>query len=117
MIIFIIALIAAFIPSINILITFGGAIFGTIVNIYIPVLFYNRAYTFTEKNQKLERPHQEEEQETLIKKVPNETVGDSKDPRLCIKVFSWIALGFGTVIAIWGLVYVIMHFNDSKDEA
>jgi len=38
------------IPNINILLTLSGAIFGTIVTIWIPVLFYNRAYSDSFKN-------------------------------------------------------------------
>ena len=32
------------IPNINILMTISGALCGTLVNFYLPVLFYNRAY-------------------------------------------------------------------------
>lgn len=41
------------IPNINILLTFAGAILGTLVNIVLPVVFYNRAYTHSPKNRKL----------------------------------------------------------------
>ena len=45
---------AAFqIPNINVLLTLNGAILGTIVNVWLPVFFYNRAYNWSEKNQKL----------------------------------------------------------------
>jgi regulatory protein YycI of two-component signal transduction system YycFG len=37
------------------LITFGGAVLGTIVNILLPVLFYNRAYNGSKKNRSLEK--------------------------------------------------------------
>jgi amino acid permease len=47
--------IAFLIPNLSILITFGGAVLGTIVNIVIPVLFYNRAYNHSEKNRKLKK--------------------------------------------------------------
>ena len=55
-----------FCPSINIILTFGGAILGTIVSILIPVLFYNRAYEFNEKNIKLEKLKFNEENEKLL---------------------------------------------------
>ena len=42
------------IPNLHILLTFGGAILGTIVNILIPVLFYNKAYQYTPRNRKLQ---------------------------------------------------------------
>jgi len=38
------------IPNIHILLTLAGSILGTIVNIYLPVIFYNRAYNFSENN-------------------------------------------------------------------
>lgn len=45
---------AFLIPNISILITFAGAVLGTIVNILLPVLFYNRAYNNSSKNRALE---------------------------------------------------------------
>jgi hypothetical protein len=42
------------IPNLNILLTFAGAALGTIMNIWLPVLFYNRAYNTDFKNRKLE---------------------------------------------------------------
>ena len=50
---------AYIIPNINILIVLGGSIFGTTLNIILPVLFYNRAYTFTPKNKALEGAEKE----------------------------------------------------------
>ena len=38
------------IPNINVMLTLNGAILGTIVNVWLPVLFYNRAYNWSEKN-------------------------------------------------------------------
>jgi amino acid permease len=52
LIIFTIAGLSFLIPNIHILLTLAGSILGTIVNIYLPVLFYNRAYNYSEKNQK-----------------------------------------------------------------
>lgn len=48
------------IPNIHLLLVFGGSILGTITNIYIPVILYNRAYTFTDKNQALEKAKKED---------------------------------------------------------
>lgn len=50
LIIFSIAGLSFLIPNIHILLTLAGSILGTIVNIYLPVIFYNRAYNFSEKN-------------------------------------------------------------------
>lgn len=47
--------IAFLIPNLSILITFCGAVLGTIVNILLPVLFYNRAYNNTGKNRALRK--------------------------------------------------------------
>jgi uncharacterized membrane protein YqaE (UPF0057 family) len=46
---------AFLVPNISILLTFGGAVLGTIVNILLPVLFYNRAFNFSYKNRSLEK--------------------------------------------------------------
>jgi len=47
------ALVAFYIPNLNILITFIGSVLGTLVNIMLPVLFYNKAYENTDRNNKL----------------------------------------------------------------
>lgn len=44
------------IPNINILLTFAGAVLGTVVNVILPVMFYNRAYNSSDKNLGLEKP-------------------------------------------------------------
>lgn len=49
------AFFAFLIPNISILLTFGGAVLGTIVNILIPVIFYNRAFNYSYKNRSLEK--------------------------------------------------------------
>ena len=58
LIIILLCVIAFSIPNINILLTIGGALLGTIVNIVLPILFYNRAYAFSAKNRMLEQPSQ-----------------------------------------------------------
>ena len=120
LVVVIVALIASIVPNINILMTFTGSIFGTIVNILLPTLFYNRAYNRKEKNLKLERP-QEDENEDLIKKKEKESKkdDDDNDPRLSIKICSYIVLAVGTIVAIVGLCYVIYTLNEGaeKDEA
>ena len=42
------------IPNINILLVVGGSILGTTYNVILPVLFYNRAFSYTSKNKALE---------------------------------------------------------------
>jgi hypothetical protein len=48
------------------MLTFAGAVLGTIVNIILPVLFYNRAYNGSKKNLKLEKPNGSEEKKPLL---------------------------------------------------
>lgn len=55
LVVVIVCFFAFLIPNISILITFGGAVLGTIVNIVLPVLFYNRAYNVSAKNRALEK--------------------------------------------------------------
>lgn len=55
LVVVIVVFFAFLIPNISILITFAGAVLGTIVNILLPVLFYNRAYNNSPKNRELER--------------------------------------------------------------
>ena len=55
LVVVIVCFFAFLIPNISILITFGGAVLGTIVNILLPVLFYNRAYNGSKKNRSLEK--------------------------------------------------------------
>lgn len=56
LIIILLCIIAFSIPNINILLTIGGALLGTTVNIVLPILFYNRAYAFSAKNRMFEQP-------------------------------------------------------------
>jgi len=51
----IIYFISILIPNISILLTFLGALLGTIINVWIPVLFYNRAYNNNRKNLALKK--------------------------------------------------------------
>jgi len=48
------------------MLTFAGAVLGTLVNIILPVMFYNRAYNGSDKNLKLERPNGSEEKKPLL---------------------------------------------------
>ena len=109
------------IPNIHLLLIFGGAILGTITNIYIPVLFYNRAYSFSDKNQKLEKAKKEDDGEPLIEGQQQEQVETPKsDKRFGIKVGNIIVLILGTIFGIWGLVYIILEMKNGsakKDEA
>lgn len=51
-----IVLLTSFIfPNLNLVLTLGGAVLGTIMTIVLPVTFYNRAYSITEKNMKYDK--------------------------------------------------------------
>jgi len=54
-----------FCPNIHLILTFAGAILGTIISILIPVLFYNKAYEFNEKNIRLVKQKKEENEKLL----------------------------------------------------
>jgi hypothetical protein len=105
--------ISCVIPNLHILLTFGGAILGTIVNILLPVLFYNKAYQFTPRNRRLETGKKDlpEDEQPLMENAQNDDDGGS-DPRLCVKITSWIVLAAGIIIAIIGLVYIVMELKD-----
>lgn len=86
---------------------------GTIVNILLPVLFYNKAYQNTPRNRRLETGRKKdlpEDEQPLMENAQNE--GDDSDPRLCVKITSWIVLVLGIIIAIIGLVYIVMELKD-----
>ena len=146
--------IAFLIPNLSILITFGGAVLGTIVNIVISVLLYNRAYNHSEKNRKLKKKEENmmmnndgmmdmmaagdaDDAQPMMEggmedaKPPEMMMDDMNqddkqadeeddgDPRLFIKILSWVILVIGIVIGIWGLVYVVMEMTsgDAKEDS
>ena len=43
------------------MLTFAGAVLGTLVNVILPVMFYNRAYNSSDKNLRLEKPNGSDE--------------------------------------------------------
>lgn len=52
LIIYTVAGLSFLIPNIHILLTLAGSVLGTLVNIVLPVVFYNRAYNWSDKNKK-----------------------------------------------------------------
>lgn len=82
------------VPNVNIMLIISGSLCGTLVNIVIPVLFYNRAFNTSEKNKALEGNEE----------VPHK-------PRTWMFVINWILFVIGTVIGIWGLVFVCMNWG------
>ena len=80
LIIFSIAGLSFLIPNIHILLTLAGSILGTIVNIYLPVLFYNRAYNYSEKNQKLEKASGKKEEDPEKEKLMEGEEENKEEP-------------------------------------
>ena len=114
-IVLILLLISTIIPNISILITFAGAVLGTIINVVLPVLFYNRAYNSKTKNLKLIKANIEERRKRIAEGADPETI-DLKDPRRTIKIISWFVFVLGIFIGIYGFVYVIMEFANQKPD-
>ena len=52
----------------------------------------------------------------LIKKAVEEGKDLPADGRTCIKVFAWITFVIGTIIGVWGIVYVIMELQNAKED-
>lgn len=110
-------LVSSTIPNISILITFLGALQGTILNVWIPVLFYNRAYNSSYKNIALKK--MSEIQRETLEKSGAIILSDPKDPdsepidgRRWIKIFSWVMFVCGTIVGVYSFVYVIVVFAE-----
>jgi hypothetical protein len=116
-IIFTLMALSMLIPNIHLLMIFGGSILGTITNIYIPVIFYNRAYSYTEKNQKLEKARKDGDEEPLMGMEPDEETPPLEDKRWGIKLGNIFVVVLGTIFGIWGLVYIILEMKDGKAKA
>lgn len=115
-IVFAIYLIATVLPSIDVILEVGGAILGTIINLLLPILFYNRAYSGEQKHlnkdTKAERrpvylPPSEgdDEEDGLMEENPGAT--DSmvtEDKRHRIRMFNWVLFTLGVMMGIFGLV-------------
>lgn len=52
----------------------------------------------------------------LIKKAKQEGKELPDDGRYCVKVFAWITFVLGTIIGVWGIVYVILELQDAKED-
>ena len=118
LIVALLCVLAFVIPNINILLTIAGALLGTIVNIVLPVLFYNRAYGFSAKNRMLEGSAEKKEGDSIAQQSQNgeEMESEASDPRFCIKLFSWVVLVFGSAIGIFGLVHAGIEIASGKAE-
>lgn len=61
------------------MLTFAGAVLGTIVNIVLPVAFYNRAYNGSDKNLRLEKPNGSEEKKALLNEDGDANEGENRE--------------------------------------
>jgi hypothetical protein len=110
-------LLSILIPNISILITFLGALLGTIINVWIPVFFYNRAYNTSEKNKRLKKMSAERRNALLasgdtILSDPLDPTSEPVDGRRWIKIVSWVMFAVGTFVGVWSFVYVIVVFSE-----
>lgn len=117
------------------MLTFAGAVLGTIVNIILPVLFYNRAYNGSKKNLKLEKPNGSEEKKPLLNEdgdaadqgenreagAQNEGGEDEEqnyeDKRWGIRCCNVVVVILGVFVGVWGLAYVIYELASGEAKA
>lgn len=120
------------IPNINILLTFAGAVLGTIVNVVLPVIFYNRAYNGSERNRRMEKPNGSQEKQGLLNEngeaneegegrdAGAENDNDAlnrEDERYGIRCCNWVVLIIGVFVGICGLAYVIYELVEGGAKA
>lgn len=106
LIIIVIFTISIMIPNLNVMLTFVGAALGTLMNVWLPVIFYNRAYNNSDKNSNLEGGGDKQMEDGQPR----------TDPRRCIKIWSWIVFAVGTVIGVWGIVYCVFEVLEAKED-
>jgi len=108
------------------MLTFAGAVLGTLVNVILPVMFYNRAYNGSDKNLKLEKPdgsNEKNDKKPLLNENgeaanedENREAGagendeenfEGEDKRWGIRCCNIIVVILGLFVGICGLAYVI----------
>jgi len=110
------------------MLTFAGAVLGTIVNIVLPVLFYNRAYNNSDKNLKLEKPNGSDEKPLLNENgdaneaAENREAGanndeNTEDKRWGIRCCNVVVVILGVFVGICGLAYVIYELATGEAKA
>jgi len=116
------------------MLTFAGAVLGTIVNIILPVLFYNRAYNGSEKNLKLEGPNGSADKKPLLNEngdaadegenreagAGEENEGgdeELEDKRWGIRCCNVVIVILGVFVGVCGLAYVIYELASGEAKA
>ena len=90
--------ISTVIPNLHIFLTLVGGLTGTIINVWIPVIFYNRAYNASEKNISKESAKQP---------LMGDGGEEAKDNRALIKQLSWVVFMTGTFTGAIGIYHAI----------
>ena len=100
LIVFIIFSIALIVPNINFLLQVSGAINGTIITLIMPVMFYARAYSDSERN------------------LSRDLASPLEDGRKSIKIFNIFVLIFGSIVSISGFAIVFKQiiYNEIQDD-
>ena len=134
LVVLIIYTVSILIPNINIMLTFAGAVLGTLVNIILPVMFYNRAYNGSDKNLKLERPNGSDDKKPLLNEngdaaegAENREAGadneggdegsNTEDKRWGIRCCNIVVVILGVFVGICGLAYVIYELATGEAKA
>ena len=113
-------------PNLNIVLTLGGSILGTIMTIIVPVMFYNRAYSMSEKNLKYDKNNygdDSHENEGLLKENNNDVEKTARllykdknnDKRKCIKVTNYIVLISGCTLSAIGFINACQELFENPD--
>jgi hypothetical protein len=114
------------------MLTFAGAVLGTLVNVILPVMFYNRAYNSSDKNLKLEKADGSNEKKALLNEngeaengeenreagngEDNEDV-NTEDKRWGIRFCNIVVVIIGLFVGICGLAYVIYELASGEAKA
>lgn len=124
--------ISILIPNINIMLTFAGAVLGTLVNVILPVMFYNRAYNSSDKNLKLEKPDGSNDKKPLLNEngeaengEENREAGNgeendnenTEDKRWGIRCCNIVVVIIGVFVGVCGLAYVIYELASGEAKA
>ena len=108
-----------YLPSINMVLALGGSICGTFYTVIIPVVFYNRAFSDSPKNLKLDKKNKEfvsEDQNALLDKSGEQDIiaeqfsnvkeSEPTDQRSGLKKLNYVMLFVGTLVGAIGFINV-----------
>ena len=87
-IIFTIVIVAHFLPGLNLMLVFIGAIYGTLIIYVNPMMFYAKAYEVKE---------------------------GEEDPRRGIKILGWIYVATGVVLGVYALCFFIWAVSNGVE--